>query len=141
MERRAKQLPKCYRDKARNIDRLYCGAVEGHTGPVEQRLEQFGEIQCFVIGQFGEASADLHEYLSKCASSKSQRMANVLRRPPSDFEASQILQYLCRSLSVCAIQSQASCYFLVWVTQARMPMMQLLGGMQLSPGRRGSDRT
>ena len=37
------------------------------------------------------------------------RMANVIGRPPSDFNASQILQYLCCSLSVCAIRSQASC--------------------------------
>ena len=109
VEIRAKQLPKLYRDKAKNIDKTYCRVQPNQKGPVERRLEQFGDICCFVIGQFSEASPDLHSFISKCASSKSKRMANVLGRPPSAFEESQILQQLRRRLSVCATRAQASC--------------------------------
>ena len=109
VETRAKQLPKLYRDKARNIEHLYCGAVEGQTGRVQQKLEQFGDLQCFVVGQFGEASLDLHSYLKKCVTAKSRKMANVLGRPPSEFKESQILQYVWYSLSVRAVHAQSPC--------------------------------
>ena len=72
VEIRAKQLPKLYRDKAKNIDKTYCRVQPNQKGPVERRLEQFGDISCFVIGQFSEASPDLHSFISKCASSKSK---------------------------------------------------------------------
>ena len=66
---RARQLPRLYQDKAKNIDRNYCGNAEGQVGPVQRRLEQFGDLAGFVIGQFGEGSHDLHQYLIKCADS------------------------------------------------------------------------
>ena len=97
------------RDKAKTVDQQYCGSSPHQKGPVERKLDQFGDISCFVIGQFCEASPDLHKYIAKCASEKSKRMANVLGRPPSAFEESQVLQQLRRRLSVCAVRSQASC--------------------------------
>ena len=106
---RARQLPKLYKDKAKNIDRLYCGAREGQRGPIEKRLEEFGDLSCFVVGQFCEVSPDLHNFLKKCAVEKSRRLANVLGRPPSAFEESQVLQQLRWRLSVCSIRAQSSC--------------------------------
>ena len=109
VDTRAKQLPRIYREKAKNIDRTYCGSADGQVGPVQRRLDEFGDLGCFVVGQFGEGSHDLHQFLIKCANEKSKRLATSTGRPPSDFERSQILQHLRRRLSVCAITAQSSC--------------------------------
>ena len=94
MDGRARQLPRIYQDKAKNIDHVYCGTTEGQVGPVQRRLEQFGELAGFVIGQFCEGSHDLHQYLIKCANEKTKHQARASGLAVSDFKRSQILQLL-----------------------------------------------
>ena len=86
MDQRAQEIPKLYRNKAQNIDRKYCGAVIGQIGPLEQRLQDFGEISCLVAGQYGEASLHFHDLLKKLAVSKASLISQtegrrVLMRP------------------------------------------------------------
>ena len=102
---RARQLPRIYQDKAKNIDRVYCGTTEGQVGPVQCRLEQFGELAGFVIGQFCKGSHDLHQYLIKCENEKTKRQARASGSSVSDFK-SQILQQLRRRLFVCSINTR-----------------------------------
>ena len=109
MDIRARPLPKSYNDKARHVDRVYCRTEEGQIGPVQQRLQEFGDLGCFVVGQFGEGSTDLHKFLTTCAKQKARKMANMYGRPSSEFEESQFLQQLRRRLSVCGIRAQANC--------------------------------
>ena len=109
MDQRAKEIPRLYRDKAQNIDRKYCGAVAGQIGPLEQRLQDFGEIACLVAGQYGEVSQHFHDLLKNLAVSKAALIAQTEGRRVSDSERGLILHQLRRRLSVCIISAQSSC--------------------------------
>ena len=106
---RARQLPRIYKEKAKVIDKTYCGTVEGQIGVVERRLEEFGTLAGFVVGQLGEASQDLHLFLKKCAKEKATKVANMTGHPLSISCESQILQQMRRRLSVCSIRAQSAC--------------------------------
>ena len=69
---RARQLPRLYRDKARKIDQKYNNCEIGVSGPVERKLDSLGELQCLVLGQYGEASLDLHILLEKLSHVKAK---------------------------------------------------------------------
>ena len=56
VDKRAKLLQGEYKKKARDTDRKYGGTAEGTTGPVENKLLQFGDLQGLVVGAFGEGS-------------------------------------------------------------------------------------
>ena len=56
-------LPKEYNDKAHKIDKTYGNTPENQTGPVETKLNSYGDLLGLVVGQFGEVSQDLHNLL------------------------------------------------------------------------------
>ena len=106
---RAKGLPKLYLDKAKNIDRKYCGTPEDQEGPLEQRLKSFGELQCLVAGQYGEVSQHYHDLLAKLAKSKAAHFSQTHGRLLSNSEQGLLLHQLRRRLSVTIIRAQSSC--------------------------------
>ena len=61
VDQRARSLPKMYLDKAKKIDRKYCGSNQNQ----EQRLKGFGDLICLVAGQYGEVSQYFHDLLAK----------------------------------------------------------------------------
>ena len=109
VDTRARQLPKLYKDKVQNIDRQYLNTETGSVGPLERRLQDFGDIWCLVVGQFSEVSQDVHKLLSKLANEKSLKLQRMYGRSLSSFELSQVLQQFRRRLSICAIRSQSGC--------------------------------
>ena len=60
MDRRANELNTLYRSKARATDQTYCGTAVGEVGPVESRLQHYGQVIGLVAGALGEVSQDLH---------------------------------------------------------------------------------
>lgn len=106
---RARELPKLYLDKAQSIDRKYRGTQVGQVGPLQQRLEGFGELQCLVVGQYGEVSQHTHDLLRKLASCKASHISQLEGRVISDQERSILLQQLRRRLSVSIITAQSNC--------------------------------
>ena len=106
---RAKQLPKEYRDKAKRIDMRYYGTEKTARGPLEQKLESLGELQCLVLGQFGEASQHTHDLLVKLASLKAQGHSRKIGRAISDHERAMFLHGYRRRLSITAVRAQAQC--------------------------------
>ena len=42
-----------YKRKARNVDREYVGTPEGEVGPVEHRLDKYGDLLGLVVGHGG----------------------------------------------------------------------------------------
>ena len=106
---RARQLPRLYREKAKKIDQKYNNCQNGNTGPVERKLESLGELQCLVLGQFGEASQDLHILLEKLSHLKAQCVGRSLGRPVSDHERALFLHQYRRKLGITAVHSQAQC--------------------------------
>ena len=109
MDKRAAKLPREYRSKARNIDQRCLGVGEDQRGPLEQKLESFGDLQGIVIGQFGEGSQDLHKLLHTFASEKADRLGRLTGRPLSDNQRGLLLQQIRRQISVCSIRAQSSC--------------------------------
>ena len=109
MDVRAKRLPKEYRDKARNLDQIYNNVTIDQTGPIEQKLESFGNLKCLVVGQFAECSQDLQDLLIKLAEEKFKKLSRSGGILLDDSKLSLILQQYRRRFSVCAIRSQAAC--------------------------------
>ena len=109
VDQRAKLIPNSYKNKARNIDNKYHNTAPGHTGPLEQRLQGFGEIICLVVGQYGEISQDFHDLLNQLASAKAKHISLLEGRPLSVSEQGLLLHHLRRRLSVSIITAQSSC--------------------------------
>ena len=51
------------RRKAKKIDQEIIKTPSGQRGPLEQRLDEFGEIKGLCFGAFGEASQDVHDLI------------------------------------------------------------------------------
>ena len=109
VDQRANGLPKEYLDKAQHIDRKYCGTALNHVGPLQQRLQSFGDLLCLVAGQYGDVSQDLHELLKSLATSKAAHISQMEGRPVSDSERGLLLHQIRRRLSVSIVTSQSSC--------------------------------
>ena len=60
VDKKAKQVPKLYLDKAKKIDRKYLNKEENQIGLLQRRLQSYGQLQSLVVGQYGEVSQDLH---------------------------------------------------------------------------------
>ena len=65
--RRAGMLAAEYANKAREIDRRFCGTPPGVVGPVETRLRAFEPVRGIVFGAWGEASPSVSKLLTLLA--------------------------------------------------------------------------
>ena len=74
VNRRAHLLQSEYRKKAREADRNFGGVPEDTVGPVERKLEQFGELRGLVVGAFGKGSEDIHMLIDTLAESRVQAL-------------------------------------------------------------------
>ena len=100
-----------YLAKAKRTDQNYCGTPQGAVGPVETKLGSLGRVHGIVIGAFGEASDDLHSLIHHLALSRVRYAGpQVGRRGQLRTEEAEIAittSFLRKSLSVCAVRSQA----------------------------------
>ena len=103
-KKRAECLQKIYRDKAKALDQEKSGTNRGQRGPVERRLDEFGDIigigLCF--GAWCKASQDVHNLL------KFQVLQEGRPDGGSDQELALIVAPIRILLSVIAII--AKCY-------------------------------
>ena len=106
---RAQRLPKEYRDKAYAIDNGDNGVSDDQVGPVEGKLNTFGELQGLVVGQFAESSQRLHDLLIRFADEKVLSMSRSRGVVMNDQTRSQIFQQVRRRFSVGAIKAQSAC--------------------------------
>merc|ERR1711954_75217 len=97
------------RTKLRRIDQSYLGSNDNEKGPLERKLDSFGDLHCLVVGQLAEGSQDLHKLLQIFASEKADKIRRSSGRPLSANERGQLLQQLRRRLSVCAVRAQSAC--------------------------------
>ena len=109
VDQRAKLIPNDYKNKARKIDTKYHNSATGHVGPLEQRLQGFGEILCLVAGQYGEISQDFHDLLKQLASAKAKHISLLEGHTLSISEQGLLLHHLRRRLSVSIITAQSCC--------------------------------
>ena len=106
---RANKLPKEYQNKAKHIDQTYNHTNDNQVGPVQQKLESFGELSGLVVGQFGECSQDLHNLLRTLADIRVENLSRSQGFSFREEKSSLILQQYRRRLSFCAVRAQSAC--------------------------------
>ena len=110
-DRKAQGLTSDYRRKARKIDQDILRTLSEQRGPVERRLDEFGEIQGLCFGAFGEASQDVHDFIQTMAESRLKFQVESEGRPggSSNQELGLIVGQIRRTLSMAAIKAQVEC--------------------------------
>ena len=73
------------------------------------RLQSFGELQCYVVGQWGEGSKDLHHFVQVCAEARVAHLTRATGRQESEHLLGLIVGQYRRLLSITAVRAQAMC--------------------------------
>ena len=110
-DKRADGLQSLYRSKARNIDNDIIGVPKGTRGPVEQKLDEFGNLVGLCFGAWGEGSRDVHMLVDILSKSRLKHQMLEQGRPDggSDNELALIVSQIRRKLSLTAVKAQVSC--------------------------------
>ena len=103
-----------YRKKARDVDRVYGGAVEGTVGRVQRKLLDYGEVRGLVFGAFGEASEGVRELVHYLANSRLKAVGLRQGRESAQAELGVNFGQVRRILSVAAVRAQAKCLSGLW---------------------------
>ena len=109
VEKRANGLPADYRRRAREADRESRQATGDARGPVEQRLEEHGDLLGLVFGATGEASEGVHKLVTNLAESRLNAKERTRGRPGSKQELGLITSQIRRRLSQTVIKAQVEC--------------------------------
>ena len=108
-EKRAQQLPADYRRKARKVDQEVVGVDRETRGPVERRLEEYGDLLGLCFGAWGEANEGVHQLVQSLAESRIKFLGLQRGRPGSDQELGICVGQIRRRLSMVAIKAQVDC--------------------------------
>ena len=108
-DRRASQLPGSYRRPLEKLDRRYHQTLPGQTGPLVERLQSFGELQCYVAGAWSEGSRHLHELIQTCAESKVAFLCRSTGRQEKEGLLGTLVSQYRRMISTCCVRAQAMC--------------------------------
>ena len=110
-DRRAQSLQAEYKKKARDLDKNTQGTSNQSRGPVERRLDEFGEIIGLVFGAWGEGSQEVHSLVETLAQCRLRFQMQQEGRPDqgSDNELALIVGQIRRRLSVTAVKAQVGC--------------------------------
>jgi hypothetical protein len=106
---RARELPGTYRRPLERMDRLYWGTLPGETGRLVTRLHSYGQLQCFVAGNWGEGSVDLHYFIQHCSGARVGHLARSSGRQESERLLGQTVGQYRRLVSTTAVRAQAMC--------------------------------
>ena len=106
---RARELPGSYRRSLERMDREYWGTQPGETGRLVARLQSYGALQCYVTGNWGEGSQDLHHYVQCCAEARVAHIARSTGRQESDRMLGSIVSQYRRLISTTSVRAQAMC--------------------------------
>ena len=109
--KRAQGLQADYRRKAKNLDKNIPGTSDQGRGPVERRLDEFGQIIGLCFGAWGEGSDDVHSLVETLAQCRLRFQMQQDGRPDqgSDNELALIVGQIRRRLSVTAVKAQVGC--------------------------------
>ena len=76
---------------------------------IVRRLQSFGELQTFVVGNWGEGSEDLHALVQTCAEARVAHICRSTGRQESEHLLGTIVGQYRRLVSTCAVRAQAMC--------------------------------
>ena len=83
--------------------------MEEHKGPIQRRLEEYGDLIGLCFGAWGEGSKQVHQLVQTLAESRLKFQGLQLGRPGSDQELGVLVGQVRRRLSLVAIQAQVEC--------------------------------
>ena len=83
--------------------------MEEHKGPIQRRLEEYGDLIGLCFGAWGEGSEQVHQLVQTLAESRLKFQGLQLGRPGSDQELGVLVGQVRRRLSLVAIQAQVEC--------------------------------
>ena len=109
MERRARRLPKEYRDKLVKLDTKYHDTQHGQSGPLVKRLESYGKLEGLVVGPWGEAGKDLHSLVRILAEWKVALVSKNRGWEGSDKELGMYMSQIRKYLSTAFTKAQSIC--------------------------------
>ena len=109
VERRVIPLPGEYSKPLAKLDNKYHGVAVGQVGPLQRRLESYGNLQCLVMGAFQEGSKDLHALLETLSDSKLRAKGLARGREGTEQERAIILSEFRRELSVVGAKANSAC--------------------------------
>ena len=107
VDKRARQLPGLYRNAAKKVDNQFVFTPVDQVGPVERKLGLYGDLQCLVMGAFGEASEHTHSLVTVMAEARLAKVGLARGRPGSEGELGLITGQIRRKLSVNTVRAQA----------------------------------
>lgn len=108
-EKRAKGLQMEYHRKAKKVDHDLLGVAAGEKGPLERRLDEFGNLIGLCFGAWGEASTDVHNLIQTLAEAREKFQCLKEGRPRSKQELGLIVGQVRRRLSLAAVKAQVDC--------------------------------
>ena len=108
-EKRAGGLKSEYKRKAKKVDQEVLGLPVEQKGPVERRLEEFGELLGLCFGAWGEGSEGVHTLIQTLAEYRLKYQGLQRGRPGSDQELGILVGQIRRRLSLVAIHAQVDC--------------------------------
>ena len=109
VEKRATGLPANYRRKARDADAEAREQSGDARGPVEQKLEEYGDLVGLVFGAWGEASEDVHTLIQTMSLSRLNSQVRSRGKAASNHELGLITSQIRRRLSQVVIKAQVDC--------------------------------
>ena len=109
VERRAGLLQGEYVRKVARVDQQVLGTPRGEVGPLQRKLESFGDILGLVVGAFGEGSADLHDLVHTMARSRLRVQGLAEGREGSETVLGVITGQVRHTLSTATIRAQSLC--------------------------------
>lgn len=109
VEKRSNGLPADYRRKARNADKESREIKGDARGPVEQKLEEYGDLLGLVFGAWGEASEGIHSLIQTLSLPRLNSLLRPRGKAASNQELAHITSQIRRRLSQVVIKSQVDC--------------------------------
>ena len=107
--RRANFLQNEYVSKVAKIDQQILGFARGQVGPLQRKLQSYGDLMGLVVGAYGEGSEDLHRLTGIMAECRLKSQGLSRGRVGSDAELGVITGQIRRLLSTTAVRAQAMC--------------------------------
>ena len=85
------------------------GVGNEQKGPVERRLDEFGELLGLCFGAWGEGSEGVHQLVQTIAEARLKYQGLQLGRPGSEEELGVLVGQVRRRLSLVAVKAQIDC--------------------------------
>lgn len=107
-DRRSQILQTEYKRKARDLDQTIMKVSQDMKGPVEKRLDEYGDVIGLCFGNWGEGSEGVHRIIQMMAESRLKFQGMKNGRPGSRMELGLLIGQIRRRLSIATIKAQVS---------------------------------